>query len=388
MLLIQSDSTNRVVTYPNFAPAVTLGQVTIDATGAGTMTLSMSQFAQDTLTSTSEIIGFLGAGTFNQAGGTHTVIGAMTLAARAGSQGTYNLDGGTLVASNIVPGLGTANFNFGGGTLRANGTLNASQPMNVTGGGGTVDSNGNDVTFTGTLTNSGTFTKIGAGALEIDAAPTLNNNSALLLAAGTLRFALMGTGPTIGTGVTATINNSATLELAGSVSALSSGFNRANILDNSLGAAGQPAGLIVSGQNQVVGSIDGMGITQVNAGSDLTANHIIQGALVIGGAAGSPGLVTIDASDANGNPLGQSSGFALAASLTPSGPFGAGGSSFTALSSGGSELAALSPSNSIVSRNPSPVPEPSTLALLLFALSSVIGQGIAVRCRSRWNESG
>jgi hypothetical protein len=51
-------------------------------------------------------------------------------------------------------------------------------------------------------------------------------------------------------------------------------------------------------------------------------NHIIQNALIIGGTAGSPGLVTIDASDANGNPLGQSNGFALAGSLAPSGRFG------------------------------------------------------------------
>ena len=64
------------------------------------------------------------------------------------------------------------------------------------------------------------------------------------------------------------------------------------------------AGIVVSGTNQVVGNIDGSGTTQVNAGSDLTANHIIQTALVIGGTAGNPALVTIAASDAGGAPLG------------------------------------------------------------------------------------
>ncbi len=53
----------------------------------------------------------------------------------------------------------------------------------------------------------------------------------------------------------------------------------------------------------IVGGIDGTGNVVVNAGSDLTANQIVAGALVIGGTPGSPAMVTIAASDANGNPL-------------------------------------------------------------------------------------
>ncbi len=64
-----------------------------------------------------------------------------------------------------------------------------------------------------------------------------------------------------------------TLELAGSVSALSIGSNRVNITNYS-----NSTGLLVSGTNQIVGNIDGSGTTQVNAGSDLTANHIVQNA--------------------------------------------------------------------------------------------------------------
>ena len=94
--------------------------------------------------------------------------------------------------------------------------------------------------------------------------------------------------------------------------------NRVNITNNSQQTSGGM--LLVSGTNQQVGAIDGTGDTVVNDGSDLTANHIIQNALVIGGTAGQPALVTIDASDASGNPLGQSSGLALAGSLTSSGP--------------------------------------------------------------------
>jgi hypothetical protein len=60
-----------------------------------------------------------------------------------------------------------------------------------------------------------------------------------------------------------------------------------NITNNS----SAPAGILVSGTHQQAGNIDGSGTTQVNAGSDLAANHIIQNALIIGGAAGSPGVV-------------------------------------------------------------------------------------------------
>ena len=62
-------------------------------------------------------------------------------------------------------------------------------------------------------------------------------------------------------------------------------------------------GVLVSGTNQQVGGIDGSGNTSINAGSDLTANHIIQTTLMIGGTAASAGAVTIAPSDASGEPL-------------------------------------------------------------------------------------
>src|SRR5205807_8665063 len=123
------------------------------------------------------------------------------------------------------------------------------------------------------------ITKSGSGIMEVVAPPTLGAGTAVTVSAGTLRFALAGGSPTIGAGVQVAVSGTATLELAGSASALSSGANRANILNNSTAAAG----LLITGTNQIVGAIDGSGTTQVNAGSDLTANHIIQGALVIGG---------------------------------------------------------------------------------------------------------
>ena len=58
-----------------------------------------------------------------------------------------------------------------------------------------------------------------------------------------------------------------------------------------------------AGNAHLDGGIEGPGNLTVNAGSSLTANHIVQGALVIGGTAGSPATVTIAASDSSGNPL-------------------------------------------------------------------------------------
>ena len=103
---------------------------------------------------------------------------------------------------------------------------------------------------------------------------------------GILRFKATNGAASVGTAVTATVSNSATLELAGSVSSLSAGGNRVNIVSNSTAAAG----ILVSGTHQQVGNIDGSGTTQINAGSDLTADHIIQSALVIGGTTTSQGL--------------------------------------------------------------------------------------------------
>ena len=186
----------------------------------------------------------------------------------------------------------------------------------------------------------------------------------------TLRFKPTSGSASVGTGVTATVASGATLELAGTVSALSSGPNRVNIANNS-----SSAGILVTGTNQQVGSISGSGTTQVNAGSDLTANQIIQSALVIGGTAGNNGVVTIDASDASGKPLGQPSGLALAGSLSASGPFGEGVISSTSMSSiaaDSTDLAVPAAGNSVGIGNASPVPEPSTLLLVLLAVLNVV----------------
>jgi hypothetical protein len=245
----------------------------------------------------------------------------------------------------------------------------------------------------GTLTLSGALNDAagkqinvsGSGTTAIIGSVNLGNATALSASGtSTLRFALTSGSATIGTGVTATVTGGATLELAGSVSALSIGAYRVNVVNNSSAAAG----VLISGTNQVIGAIDGAGNTQVNAGSDLTANHIIQNALIIGGAAGSPGLVTIDASDASGNPLGQSSarpsGLILAGSLRSDRPFASDIGSPGLLdgpSSSDSNSTLPSMGSSISAVGIAAVPEPSTILISAFALLSLLGFGISRRRR-------
>jgi hypothetical protein len=86
--------------------------------------------------------------------------------------------------------------------------------------------------------------------------------------------------------------------------------------------------------------------------------------------------VTIDASDSLGNPLGQSSGLALAGSLTPSDSFGAGAlTSSNMLASDGSTASDLTLGSILGSHtlggSAAAVPEPTTLLLALLGLVSL-----------------
>ena len=313
--------------------------------------------------------------------------------------GTFDNGGQPLNNMSQISGYGTfatggtgldnnGSITFSGGVTTVNGPVTNENGKTITiaynqaiftdvvtnNGGATFNTLNTTATFAGGFTNNGNsnFAAVGNGTIDVPVAPAFGNTSALAVSgASAMRFNAVSGAATVGTGVTATVSNSATIELAGSVAALSSGANRVNISNDSTAAAG----ILVSGTNQVVGAINGSGKTQVNAGSDLTANHIIQGALVIGGAAGNPALVTIDASDANGNPLDEPSGFALADSLTPSGPFGEGvisSASLSSIAADSTDLAVPAAGNSIEIGNPSSVPEPSALLLTLLAVLGVI----------------
>jgi autotransporter-associated beta strand protein len=167
------------------------------------------------------------------------------------------------------------------------------------------------------------------------------------VSAGVLRFEIVAATPTIAPGSVATVASGAQIDLAGPISALGTpGGNRTQVFNDSTAP-----GLLVSGTHQVVGGIDGIGDTLITAGSDLTADHIVQDALLIAGTSLSHGLVTIIASDANGNPL--TSGSALIGLQSSTEPLGWGASN--------------SLNGMIGAVAGSAIPEPAAMTLLIIA---------------------
>ena len=287
---------------------------------------------------------------------------ALVVNAEAGIASSVEFGSDQTVTSLSGSGAGTARVGVAAST-----TLTVNQATNTS--------------FAGALVNSGTLVKNGGGALEFAAAPTLNSASVLLVNNGTLRFNAIAGSATVASGATAAVVSGATLELAGTVSALSSSTspaNRVNIVNNSTVAGG---GLLVSGSGQQVGGISGVGSTLIAAGGSLTANAIIQNALIIGGDAGQAATLTIAASAAAGHPLDdplaslivqpQSGGQLLGDSL----PSRAGTDrfNFAELGSSAAELLAAPPSNSEAGGNSTSVPEPSSNLLIFVALSGIVG---------------
>jgi autotransporter-associated beta strand protein len=238
-----------------------------------------------------------------------------------------------------------------------------------------------NTTFGGSINNSGTITKLGAGTLEIDGNPTLAGNSSLQVNGGTLRFNLTSGSASVGTGVTATVGAGATLQLAGSVSALSSGANAVNIANGSQAAGG---GLLVTGTNQQVGAISGTGNTVINAGSSLTAMSIVQNSLVIGGSAGNPATLTILPSGPTGVSIPAALDGSPLTALADSS-----GSSFSSFYSPPLYPVGLSQSSSIGGITSSSasasgtVPEPSSIALAAAAGLGLVGWGLRRLSRRR-----
>jgi fibronectin-binding autotransporter adhesin len=328
-------------------------------------------------------------------GGTWTLSGANTYTAgttvNAGTlttTATGSIGGGPLAVNAADTVTSTVNIGNSQSVSSLSGTLSGSGSarVNVAAGITLTDTDTSSNTYagsiglgaSGTAHGGGTFSFTGNGSLETQTAPSLGNNSNLnVTGGGTLRFNVTTGGPAVvGSGVLATVSNASVLELAGTVAALSDGTgpHSAGVLNNSTAAVG----LHVTGGNQRVGAVDGTGTTSLDSGTSLTANHIVQGTLAIGGLSGSPSTVTIGASDASGNPLGSSSGLALAGSLEPTDSFAAGTSSSAALQ--GEDSLAGSGSSAPVT-GASAVPEPSSIVLLVLAGIACLAR--AVRRRTR-----
>ncbi len=161
----------------------------------------------------------------------------------------------------------------------------------------TVSGSSDGVTLSGGVSGPGMLSKEGAGTLTITGPNTYAGNTAV--DGGTLRFNVANGKTIVDSSAVVTVAPGATLELAGSISALGATAGpRARIVNDSIGS-----GLLVSGQNQIVGNIDGAGQTTITAGSDLTASHIIQSALIVEGSPAGLATMTIAAADESGAPL-------------------------------------------------------------------------------------
>jgi adhesin HecA-like repeat protein len=175
-----SGTSNVIVTYDSTAsPAPLLSGLYINATGAGTITLSQTQHD---LASGLEWIG-LGlnyTGIHSQSGGTNTISGSLVLGSAAGSTGTYNLSGSGILsaATQIVGNSGTGIFTQSGGQGSATGSLyvgyltGSSGSYALSGSGSTLSANNQYVGYSG----NGTFTQSG-GTNTITDTLTLGKNS-------------------------------------------------------------------------------------------------------------------------------------------------------------------------------------------------------------------
>ena len=173
------------------------------------------------------------------------------------------------------------------------GTTTINVPVNITGGQLQVDGN---TAINGQVTLSGTNGQLqvnpgSGGSVAINGAPTLNNGI-IAVNSGTLTINNnTGTATAVGTGtVSVTVVPTATLQLAGSASALNSSINVTNN-----GSTAQGGGLSVTGTSQVVGVVSDTsapgsttaysGDTVVGPGASLTATQILQNTLTIGAGA-------------------------------------------------------------------------------------------------------
>ncbi len=190
------------------------------SSGRGTYTLSSTGL----LSARYEDIGYSGAGTFTQTGGTNTGPSwaplVLILAVEPGSSGTYNLNGGLLSVASLSSGSGTAVFNFNGGMLNIAATFASNLPiaLNTSSFNATFDTGGYNVTLSGPLSGPGGLVKADSGTLTLAGSNTysggttlsagqldLNNASAL----GTGTFTISGgtIGNTSGAAITLSTNN-------------------------------------------------------------------------------------------------------------------------------------------------------------------------------------
>ncbi len=212
--------------------------------------------------------GISGAGVLNNVAGNNTYAGPISIGVGSG--------GASIASSSAASG---DQLTLSGGISVATGNT-----LSFSGAGRSIVSGAINLAA-GSATSNTAFAASGSGTVQITAQPTLGASSAIQATSGMLQFNVTSGSPTIGTGVVATVSPGATLQLAGSASALfdSVSGNSVNVVNNSTIASG--GSLSVVGTNQIVGTISGTGDTIVGDGTNpasLTARQIVQNSLIIG----------------------------------------------------------------------------------------------------------
>jgi autotransporter-associated beta strand protein len=185
------------------------GNVTLGGDNGGTPTGVINQTGGTfTNTATQTWIAENYLGTWNLSGGA-AVLGVVHLTQNSSANGTFNLNGGDLTATEIADNGGTGTLNLNGGTLHAGAPANNPWIHNINGGvylqagGVTIDSAGNNVTISQVLADGGGggLTKTGNGTLTLSGAN--NYTGPTVISAGTLATTTMSTGAgsyTVGNG--------------------------------------------------------------------------------------------------------------------------------------------------------------------------------------------
>jgi hypothetical protein len=196
--------------------------------------------------------------------------------------------------------FGSGNAQPAAGTSNESSALPNAQPEDGTGGNFSVSA-GATLVFTGSV-SSESLSVTGPGTVYFYPSQNFVFADGVITAIGSVTAETS----------TITIGGAGTVQLAGSVSVFDS---TVNITNNSTNASG----LVVSGLNQVVGAINGLGnviVGAAGAAASLIANSIVldQGSLTVG--AGSS--VSIASSPAAGNPLVEAQNAAsIAANESP-----------------------------------------------------------------------
>ena len=308
-----------------------------------------------------------------------TQMGSGTLTLTAAN--TYS--GGTTVVAGTL--RTTVDNAVASGRLTNNATVNLGGNESVAGLSGTATSANLSIaankTFTvnssvpsvyaGSTSISGTLATTGTAVVELQGAASFATGSALSVGGmSTLRLNLQSgqSGVVASTGVTATVASGATLELDGSISALTdahTNVNRVNVSNNGSLIVGNALIPETAGNTQQVGEIDGGGSTTVTDGASLTANHINQALLVIGNGS----FFALVPSDVNGIPMAAGGGLMLAGSLWQESSLASSSDSLLGVSGSAVATPATSPSSGMAGASVNAVPEPTTAALLMFGVA-------------------